>query len=57
MSAPIRFDLRKPPAGDVPFVDVTNQLVREGVLYEKLEGNASIASLVRIIAESTMWMI
>jgi len=39
MSAPIRFDIRKPIAGDVPFVDVTNELVREGDLYEKLENN------------------
>lgn len=39
MSAPTRSEIRKPIAGDVSLTRITNDLVREGVLYEKLEGN------------------
>src|SRR5512140_830362 len=39
MSAPTRSEIRKPIAGDVTLTRITNDLVREGVLYEKLDGN------------------
>lgn len=39
MNAPTRSDLRKPIAGDVSFLGATNDLVREGDLFETLEGN------------------